>query len=146
MRNKVYISTYDTNLIPTRETEWASWYDVKIAEDVTIEPGEVVVVKCWIKTTAWYKVYARSSLPKLWLMIPNSVGIIDSDYRWELKLQLYNFTNNTVTLDKYTRIGQIVYDIQPTTIEAVVEVNTFLEWDKIFPTKRWEGWFGSTNK
>ncbi|MBO4203727.1 hypothetical protein J5893_02745 [bacterium] len=45
--------------------------------------------------------YARSSLPsKIGLMLANGVAVIDSDYRGEYLLQLYNFTAQTVKIQK----------------------------------------------
>ena len=35
----------------------------------------------------------RSSTPKIGLMIPNSPGTVDSDYRGEVKIWVFNFTD-----------------------------------------------------
>jgi dUTPase len=56
------------------------------------------------------KIYARSSLPcKTGLMLWNSVALIDSDYRWEYFMQIYNYTNKAISIEKYTRLCQLEF-------------------------------------
>lgn len=54
--------------------------------------------------------YARSSLPtKHHLFLANGVGLIDSDYRGEYHLQLYNPTQETITIPSHTRLCQLEF-------------------------------------
>jgi dUTP pyrophosphatase len=73
--------------------------------------------------------------------LANSVGIVDSDYRGEVMLALYN--HSYMHADGYgispgERIGQLV----------VVPAPTFdlIEVDELSDTQRGEGGFGSTGK
>lgn len=59
-------------------------------------------------------VYPRSSTGfKLNLMLSNSTGIIDSGYRDEVKLALYNFGDRAVELVDAQRIAQLVIQKRP---------------------------------
>lgn len=81
---------------------------------------------------------SRSSLPlKKGLMVANGVGVIDQDYcgeEDEVGLQVFNFTQNDVKIEKGDRIAQGL--IVP------VAVANFIEVDKMDQQSR--GGFGST--
>jgi len=84
-------------------------------------------------------VFARSSLPvKYGLMLPNGVGVIDSDYynnprnEGEIFVLLYNFTDYPVTIPKGERIAQAIFS----PFFTVTEEET--------PTESRVGGFGST--
>ena len=95
--------------------------------------------------------YARSSLPiKFGLMLANSVGIIDADYRGEYFMQLYNFTQNPIQIKKYTRLCQIEFvphyrgdakfgttEIPP--IQMKVDDQLFQTFSDKFPSVRGDG-------
>jgi dUTP pyrophosphatase len=85
------------------------------------------------------RVYIRSSLGfKHGITLANSVGVIDSDYRGEVKLALINHGPHVVTIDPGERIAQFL--IEP--IPAVVPV----EVDVLAETMRGAEGFGSTGK
>ena len=42
-------------------------------------------------------------------MLANSVGIIDSDYRGEYLMQLFNYTKEAITIEQGTRLCQIEF-------------------------------------
>jgi dUTP pyrophosphatase len=86
-------------------------------------------------------VTVRSSMGREGVSLANSVGIVDSDYRGELILNLYN--HSYVHADGFgvsagERIGQLV----------VVPAPTFdlTEVDSLSTTERGEGGFGSTGR
>ena len=84
-------------------------------------------------------VYARSGLAtKRGLAPANKVGVIDSDYRGELKVALYNQSGKTQSIAAGERIAQLV--IAPY-LSAVFE-----EADSLSDTSRGTGGFGSTGK
>lgn len=83
-------------------------------------------------------IYARSSLgTKKGLAPANKVGVIDSDYRGEVKVCLYNHSSEIQTINPNERIAQIVFT-------PFMQVN-FLETDELTDTDRGTGGFGSTN-
>lgn len=134
--------TYDKNLLPKKWSEWATCLDLFVAEEIEIFPWEVVLVPTWIKTDFASKIYARSSLAyKRKLMLANNIGIIDKDYRWEIKVMLWNFGNTIQILEKWERVAQIEFDWY-----ELFEVDEWMYnvWESIDESKRWNGWFGST--
>ena len=84
-------------------------------------------------------IYARSGLAcKQGLAPANKVGVIDSDYRGEIMVALYNQSNETKVITSGDRIAQIV--IQPVTQFDFIEV------DELNESERGDSGFGSTGK
>ena len=84
-------------------------------------------------------IYARSGLAcKRGLAPANKVGVIDSDYRGEFMVVLYNHGTQEQTVCHGERIAQLV--ITPVFTPAYEEVNELTD------TKRAAGGFGSTGK
>lgn len=86
-------------------------------------------------------VFNRSSQGKIGMSIPNSVGVIDSDYRGDIKVLLKNNGTEGYEIKAFeTRIAQIV--IVPIMLAQFEESGETLEdW---LDTKRGAGGFGST--
>ncbi len=111
--------------------------------DVTIAPGEIA----WIPTGLALEVpkgcaglvYARSSLGvKRGLAPANKVGVIDSDYRGEIRVVLLNHGKQAQTVSHGERIAQFI--ITPVLTPSYEEV------EKLSETNRGTGGFGSTGK
>jgi dUTP pyrophosphatase len=84
-------------------------------------------------------VYARSGLScKQGLAPANKVGVIDSDYRGNIMVALYNQSNETRIVSEGDRIAQII--IQP------VEQFGFNVKENLSDTVRGNGGFGSSGK
>jgi dUTP pyrophosphatase len=84
-------------------------------------------------------VYARSGLAcKKGLAPANKVGVIDCDYRGEIKVALHNHSKEDVTVLKGERIAQMVV-----TDYYVCE---YQECDELDQTERGQGGFGSTGR
>lgn len=84
-------------------------------------------------------VYARSGLScKQGLAPANKVGVIDSDYRGNIMIALYNQSNETRIVSEGDRIAQII--IQP------VEQFGFKVTKNLSNTIRGNGGFGSSGK
>jgi dUTP pyrophosphatase len=82
-------------------------------------------------------IFPRSSVTKMDMMLKNSVGVIDSDYRGEIK---FRFQVSTVgkTYQVGDRVGQLVIvPIPPVEYEEV---------ENLDDTQRGEGGYGSTGK
>ncbi len=121
MRGFEIAKGYDQTLsLPKRSTKKSAGYDFSICEDITINPKEIVQAKTGIKAymadDEVLKIYPRSSLPiKFGCTIPNNVGIIDADYYGNkdndgaIFIQLYNFSDVSVTLVKGTRVAQGIF-------------------------------------
>lgn len=159
MQNIIFCS-YNEDLLPYKATEWSIWWDLKLAEDITVPQWSVVLAPTGVKSALplwwWIKIFARSSLPiKWWLIIANSVWIIDADYRWEIKVELTSL-NWEKKLEAWTRIAQLeicpyfqegkVFPTGTPKVEMVVDVGIYENFADKFSSERGEWWFGSTTK
>lgn len=132
-------------MLPTYGSAEAAGADLYACLDqsVTIAPGETA----WIPTGLSLEVpkgcagliYARSSMGvKRGLAPANKVGVIDSDYRGEIRVVLLNHGKTTQTVENGERIAQFL--ITPVLTPAYMEV------DELSNTGRGTGGFGSTGK
>ena len=84
-------------------------------------------------------VYARSGLSlKHGLCMANGVGVIDSDYRGELKVPMINLGTESYTIAPGERIAQLCI--------APVYTAAFVPSQQLGETERGAGGFGSTGK
>jgi dUTP pyrophosphatase len=102
---------------PVYATPGSVGFDLHTAEDAHIEAGAIALVGTGLVLATppgWcLLVCLRSSTPRKFGVIqPHSVGIIDEDYcgpEDELRLQLLNFTPQTVHIPAGVRIAQGVF-------------------------------------
>ena len=84
-------------------------------------------------------VYARSGLSiKHGLCMANGVGVIDSDYRGELRVPMVNLSQEAYTIQPGERVAQLCI--------APVWQADFVAADTLGDTARGEGGFGSTGR
>ena len=132
-------------ILPTYGSAEAAGADLYacLEAPVTIEPGETA----WIPTGLALEVpkgcaglvYARSSLGvKRGLAPANKVGVIDSDYRGEIRVVLLNHGKIAQTVTHGERVAQFL--ITPVLTPAYVEAEALSD------TDRGAGGFGSTGK
>lgn len=132
-------------ILPTYGSAEAAGADLYacLEESVTIAPGETA----WIPTGLALEVpkgcagliYARSSLGvKRGLAPANKVGVIDSDYRGEIRVVLLNHGKTCQTVEHGERIAQMI--ITPVLTPAYQQV------EELSDTSRGTGGFGSTGK
>ena len=86
-------------------------------------------------------------------MVANSVAVIDSDYRWEIKVELTSL-NWEKKLEAWTRIAQLEicpyfqewksFPIKTPKIETIVDADVYQKFAEKFPSDRGVGGFGST--
>ncbi len=132
--------------LPVRATSGSAGMDLFacIDESVTINPGELKIIPTGIAislpdNSCAAFLYARSGLGvKHGICLSNGVGVIDSDYRGEIKVGLCNVSDKPYTVCPDERIAQMV--ISPVIIPELVECDTLDD------TKRGEKGFGSTGK
>ena len=132
-------------MLPTYGSAEAAGADLYacLDEAVTIAPGEVY----WVPTGIALEVpkgcaglvYARSSMgAKRGLAPANKVGVVDSDYRGEIRVVLLNHSGQPQTLQPGERVAQFV--ITPVLTPAYEEV------EQLSDTTRGTGGFGSTGQ
>ena len=131
-------------IIPKRATQGSAGMDLCACIDapLTLRGGETAVIPTGIaialpSNEAGAFVFARSGLAiKHGIGLLNSVGVIDSDYRGEIKVGVINQINDPYTIEPGERIAQLV--VMPVCPVGAVEVESLDE------TARGEGGFGST--
>lgn len=134
--------------IPTYGSEFAAGADLYAVihneeNRVEILPGETAFIDTGIvmEIPNGYVglIYARSGLAcKQGLAPANKVGVIDSDYRGNIMVALYNQSNETRIVSEGDRIAQII--IQP------IEQFGFKVTENLSNTVRGNGGFGSSGK
>ena len=131
-------------LEPTHGSKDAAGYDLKsaIEKPIQIKPEETVVIPTDLAIVIpkgyFGAVFPRSGLStKKGLRLANCVGVIDSDYRGNIQVPLYNDSNKSQIVEPAERIAQLVLiPYQP--IRKFIEVNDLGE------TERGSNGFGST--
>ena len=130
-------------VVPTYGSEYSAGADLYacVEGSVTVNPGQTLLVKTGIamEIPEGYAglIYARSGLAtKKGLAPANKVGVIDSDYRGEIMVALYNHSQVPATVEKGERIAQIV-------IAPFLKAD-FTVVEELSDTKRGAGGFGST--
>lgn len=114
-----------------------------IDKPITIYPGEQVMIDSGIRIAldvGWVgKIYPRSSTGNKGLVLANSTGIIDSDYRGKIKVSLLNRNTNAhiITINPMDRIAQLV-------VAPHFNYDEMVQNSELDKTDRGEGGFGST--
>lgn len=129
---------------PEFMTSGSSGMDLKaaVSEDVIIEAGAIQLIPCgfYIQIPKGYEAQIRSKSGlalKHKTIVFNSPGTIDSDYRGEVSVILYNCNSYYgFIVYKGQRIAQMIFN--------KIEIPTIQLVDKLDNTKRGEGGFGST--
>lgn len=115
-----------------------AWFPESAPSEIEIYPGEQKLVDTGIAVKIPENfvglIYNRSSQGKKGITIPHSVGVIDSDYRGNLKVLLKNISDDPYKISAGDRIAQLV--IQPVQLVDFVD-----SWND---TQRGTGGFGST--
>ena len=131
-------------VIPKYATSGSAACDLCFAGDCAeiIAPGETKTLSTGIaismgRTDLVALVFARSGLATKHGLAPaNCVGVIDSDYRGEIKVALFNHSDKAFTVSPGDRIAQLMF--------APVFAAEFEETDTLDETERGAGGFGST--
>ena len=104
-----------TGPLPKRATAYSAGYDIAAAETVVIKSGKIALIPTGIKVKLgryeYLELVSRSSLPrKRYLVMPNSVGIIDSDfYPHEIMGQFLNIGQVPAVINAGDRIMQGIF-------------------------------------
>ena len=124
-------------------TGGSSGFDINAAckDEVVVSPGKVVLVPVGFKLSIppgyEAQVRPRSGLAlKNRISLLNSPGTIDSDYRGEIGVILYNFGEEEFIVHRGERIAQLVFNRLPSV--------RLVEFQNLDPTERGAGGFGHT--
>ena len=134
----------ETAIKPTRGTSFSAGLDLYAdnSEPVTIQPHCKMALQTGISMELpdgfFGGVYPRSGIStKRGLRLCNCVGVIDSDYRGNIGVSLYNDSNEPQTIEPHERVAQLV--IQPYATVTLTE-------GKLTDSERGTNGFGSTGK
>jgi dUTP pyrophosphatase len=131
-------------VLPRYATSGSAAMDLTACIDapVTIAPRQLVTLPTGIAIalpSAEYValVFARSGLGvKHGVSLANAVGVIDSDYRGEIKVGLTNLSDTPYTIQPGDRIAQLA--VMPVARAQVIQT------EELDETERGSGGFGST--
>ena len=127
--------------MPTMATVGAACFDLFAADVVTTEPNAVVYntgLQFEIPQGHVMMLYSRSGHGyKLGIRLANGTGVIDSDYRGDVMVKL---VSNTCDLCEFPQVGERIAQAMILPVPLV----GFSMTDKLSPTERGEGGFGST--
>src|SRR4051812_48194757 len=126
--------------IPQTQTKGAIGLDLHANQEVVIPTKQRVVIPTGIAAEIprghYLRVAPRSGLSKKGLDI--GAGVIDPDYRGEIKALVINNSANDVTIEKHDRIAQAI--LERATVPIIEET------EELGKTERGKGGFGSTNE
>ena len=143
---KVLIKKLDSSVkLPAYKTNGASGMDLMafIDTSITLKPQKSCLVPTGISVAFSsdfeIQIRPRSGLAaKHNISVLNTPGTIDSDYRGEIKIILYNHGESDFLINNKDRIAQMI-------LVPVIKMN-LEETDTLPETVRGEGGFGSTGK
>ncbi len=143
---KVLVKKLNPNVqLPIYKTKGASGMDLMafIKKTISLEPGKSCLVPTGL-SVAFPKEYEIQIRPRSGLAANNNIsvlntpGTIDSDYRGEIKIILFNHGNEDFIIKNKDRVAQMV-------LTPIIKME--LEEIKELPESiRGEGGFGSTGK
>jgi len=143
---RVLIKRLDPSVrIPSYKTTGASGMDLMafIKHPIILAPKTSFLVPTGL-SIAFPEDYEVQIRPRSGLAAKNNIsvlntpGTIDSDYRGEIKIIIFNHGNHNFTINNGDRIAQMI-------LTPVVKIN-FEEVDDLPETLRGKGGFGSTGK
>ena len=139
----IQILCEDLFLIPEKSTIGSLGLDIKAKleeEEITIYPLDTIKIKAGFSLAVpngyHAKIVSRSGLSSKGIVVSNSPGIIDSDYRGEICVLLTNTGKNPYKLANKTRVAQMFFDKNLDT--------EFIFVTSLDQTERGAGGFGST--
>ena len=143
---KVLIKKLDPTVeLPAYKTEGASGMDLMalIDKPITLKPNSSCLVPTGLaiafSSNFEIQIRPRSGLAaKNCISVLNTPGTIDSDYRGEIKVILFNHGKSDFLINNKDRIAQMI-------LTPVIKME-FEETDDLPESVRGEGGFGSTGK
>jgi dUTP pyrophosphatase len=137
------VKACDDLLMPFYATQLAAGADIKAAieQPLTLEPFQRVLVPTglFLDIPSGYEVQVRSRsglAAKFGVVVLNSPGTIDADYKGEIKVILMNHSDQPFVIEPQMRIAQLVC--------AKVEQAQFVCVDTLSLSERGTGGFGSS--
>ena len=126
--------------VPIKATSGAAGFDISCIEDFALGPGERKLVSSGLKIQLPKETYGRLA-SKSGLATRHGIevgaGVIDSDFRGEIKVLMFNRGTGSVEFKKGDQVAQLV-------VERIADVKVKVG-ECLTETVRGEGGFGSTS-
>lgn len=130
----------ETAQIPTKAHETDAGFDLRATECIRV--GELLHVRTGIAVSIPHGyaglLFPRSSIYKTGYSLANSVGVIDSDYRGEICINMYQITGGRADYAAGDKVCQLI-------IIPIPKIE-FEEVEELDETERGNGGFGSTGR
>ncbi len=131
-------------VLPKRATPQSAGVDLCacLEKPVEIPSGSTVMIPTGLavqpsREDVALLIYPRSGLAsKYGITLANAVGVVDSDYRGEIKIPLHNLGTEPFTVENGMRVAQLV--VTPVLFPEIQQV------DELDETQRGSGGFGSS--
>ena len=125
--------------LPIKGSTHAAGYDLCASEDAILAPQSRLLIATGLSMAIPHGYYGRIA-PRSGLAVKNFIdvgaGVIDSDYRGEVKVLLFNFAKEEFKVLTGDRIAQLIIEL--------VCATEIVETDDLDETERGDGGFGST--
>jgi dUTP pyrophosphatase len=140
MSNKIEFSRLDPGAkLPTRGSEHAAGLDLYSVEEIVLTPGDRAAVRTGLAAAIPHGYYGRVA-PRSGMAVKSGLdvlaGVIDSDYRGEIKCALINLGSEEIRIEAGSRIAQLI-------VEAIIMPQPVWS-DSLSDTPRGADGFGST--
>ena len=135
---------HEDSIIPTKGTNESAGYDLYAYLDkdkVSLNPGETKMINIGISLEIpkgyFAGIFARSGIASKRNLRPaNCTGVIDSDYRGELRVPIYNDSDKVQYIENKERVAQMI-------ILPYLDVEFNIK-DELSESNRSDEGFGST--
>jgi dUTP pyrophosphatase len=125
--------------LPTRGSSGAVGYDLYSIDEVVVSPSQRALVGTGVAVILPMNVYGRVA-PRSGLAVKHGIqvgaGVVDPDYRGEIKVVIFNQGDRDFVIKKGDRIAQLVLER--------CETPDVREIESLDETDRGSGGFGST--
>ena len=148
---KIQLTLTDGAFMPKKGSAMSAGYDIHSIVEEQIEPNS----RCLIKTGVFLKdmpnnMYIRIA-PRSGLAVKSSIdvgaGVVDPDYRGEIRVLLINNGNETYSVKEHDRIAQLIFEkFEPDTLLECHMSNNSIMYEEAGDLERGEGGFGSTGR
>ena len=128
-----------TAVLPTRGSKFAAGYDLAASEPATVPAHGRLLISTGLSIAVPTGTYGRVA-PRSGLAVKKGIdvgaGVIDEDYRGEVKVLLFNFSDDVFFVKAGDRIAQLILE--------KIETPEVVEIDELDASERGEAGFGSS--
>jgi dUTP pyrophosphatase len=138
----IFEKTHSDAILPKKALARDAGWDISSIEDVVVPAKSSLSVRSGLKLAFidegyWIKIESRSGLA-----FKNDIvafqGVVDGNYRGEIGIKLFNFSDKDYEIKKGDRVAQMVIYYE--------NIDFSIEWGKVVPSNRGNSGFGSSGK